>query len=90
MGHVYRRCYSPDAIKKFNDILMEVDWQDIVAYGKDKDVNRTYDMFHNKYLEIYNICFPIQMKILSGKNARNNLGLPQHLLNLVTKNQNYI
>jgi len=36
--HVYRRCYSPDAIKNFKDMLTEVDWQDIVVYGKDKDV----------------------------------------------------
>jgi len=47
--------------------LANTDWKDIIALGKDTDVNRTYGMFYNKYFEIYNICFPIQKKILSRK-----------------------
>ena len=58
--YVYKRCYTPDAIKKFKDMLANTDWKHIIALGKDKDVNRTYGMFYNKYFEIYNICFPIQ------------------------------
>jgi len=54
-------------------MLAEIDWQDIVASGKNKDINTTYGMFHNKYLEIYNILFPIQKKILSVKNVQNQI-----------------
>jgi len=36
-------------------MLTDIDWQDISASGKDKDVKRTYGMFHNKYLEINNM-----------------------------------
>ena len=57
--YVYRRYYSPDAIKEFKDMLADTDWKDIIASGNDKDVNRIYGMFHNKYLEIYNKCFLI-------------------------------
>jgi len=41
-------------------MLADTEVEDIIASGRDKDVNKTYSMFHNKYLEIYNMCFPIQ------------------------------
>ena len=63
----YKRCYSPDAIKNFKDLLVDINWEDITESCRNKDVNNAYAMFHKKYLEIYNICFPIQKIIFSGK-----------------------
>ena len=65
--YAYRRCYSPDAIKKFKDMLSDIHWNDIIEFDSIKDVNNAYAMFYNKYREIYDICFPVEKKILCGK-----------------------
>ena len=70
-------------------MLSDIHWNDIIEFDSIKDVNNAYAMFYNKYREIYDICFPVEKKILCGKNVQNNHGLLQHLLNPVTESPSY-
>jgi len=53
----YRRKFDNIAIQKFTDLLSYENWDDVF---QGSDVNEIFNNFHNTYLRIFNISFPIK------------------------------
>ena len=54
---IYRRKSDNIAIQKFADLLSYENWDDVF---QGSDVNEIFNNFHNTYLRIFNISFPIK------------------------------
>ena len=53
----YKRCHSDDNISKFKQCLSSVRWGEVLD---DIDVNQDYNMFVNKFQQLYDECIPLQ------------------------------
>ena len=62
-------------------MLADIQWNDIIEFGRIKDVISAYARFYNKYCEIYDV-FQCRRKYFLGKNVQNNHGLLRHSLTL--------
>ena len=53
----YKRCHSDDNISKFKQCLSSVRWGEVLD---DIDVNQDYNVFVNKFQQLYDECIPLQ------------------------------
>lgn len=55
--NVLRRNFSQRNVHNFTGLLSSVDW----ATDPDLSFNAKFDIFYNKFIEVYNCCFPLRV-----------------------------
>ena len=55
----FRRLTSLRQKEMFEQMLGEMDWSGVIGMADGGDASSAYSLFINKYLEIYNKCFPL-------------------------------
>ena len=85
---VEKRCFSEKSMAKFNERLRKIDIFDIL--GKN-DTNTAYNLFIEKYMKVFDDCFPIKKKKVDTKKKTNRPWYTEELKCLdVIKQQNYL
>ena len=65
-----RRIVSPDAIEKFKNYLLSVNWEFTTNNDNNLDINAIYDDFLHVFNHGFNICFPKKSTVNYRKTPR--------------------
>ena len=65
--YVQRRDFSKDNIDKFNTLIADIEWNDVLASD---DTQSAYSLFHNKFSSLYDECFPLRYVKLGYKDRK--------------------
>lgn len=66
--HTYKRRFTGKNISSFKQELSLTNWYDIIS--TENDINKNYNLFENKLIEILNAYIPQKRTMLSTKNKR--------------------
>lgn len=65
--YVQKRDFNKIAIEKFNNLIAEVDWNDVMSSD---DTKNAYSLFHRKFSCLYDECFPLRYVKLGYKDRK--------------------
>lgn len=74
------RTVTPERTNKFKDLLRENDWSPIYKLCEENEPNLSYDLFMEKFKDIYNEAFPIRYQKATKKNTYYQPWMTQGLL----------
>ena len=78
---IRRICYDHNNMYRFKTELQNANWDDILRYV---DTNSAYQVFINRYISIYNRCFPLK-RVKARKSTLNKPWLTKDLQKSIKK-----
>ena len=83
--YISKRLYNQETIKNFKDKLNEVDWDDVLNL---QDCQSSFSLFHKRFCQYFNECFPI-VRIKIGYRNRKPWLTPALKKSIKVKNKLY-